>query len=136
MRVLRDLDAVRSFADPDLSPLIERRLQDLAGDDGLDPWEVVFFIVVEPGDSASALDGPLGFSVLCSRFDGVRFNEPGFCRSWELLEEHRCSYEIVIVLSDDGAGAEIFIPKVRGIDPDLLALCQRYATRAQESTEP
>jgi hypothetical protein len=35
---------------------------------------------------------------------------------------------MVFILSDDGFGVEIFVD-MDGIDPDLLAMCQRYAVR-------
>jgi hypothetical protein len=53
------------------------------------------------------------------------------CPLWEFIEEHPTCYEFVIVMSDSGFGAEVFIPKT-GIDADLLALCQLHATPAQE----
>ena len=37
---------------------------------------------------------------------------------------------MVFILNDDGFGIEIFIPKTKGIDADLLAMCAMYAEPA------
>lgn len=129
MLVVRDDASAGGLTDPDLRILIEQRFESLRADGAED---LCYFVVVGPGDAAAELESHLGFSVLRGRVDDHRFDEPEFHRSWEVLEEHPSCYEMVIVLSDDGAGVEVLIPKVPGIDPDLLALCQRHATRAQE----
>jgi len=127
MKVLRDASGVHALNAPDLLPLIEQRLHELATSYDMDPWEVVFFIVMEPGDAASALDIHLGRSVI----GGIDIGDRIFHPAWELLEEHATCYEMVVVLGDDGAGADIFIPKVDGVDPDLLAMCSKYAMPGQ-----
>lgn len=129
MQLVRDGASAAALGDAGMRMLIEQRFAALRADEAED---LCYFIVVEEGDKAEQLGEHLGFSILHSRLDDLRFDEPAFHRSWEVLEEHPSCYEMVIVLSDDGAGVEILIPKVPGIDPDLMALCRRYATRAQE----
>jgi hypothetical protein len=130
MRVIRDADSVAQVSDPDVRQLIQRRIRDLTESGDYELADLAFFIVVEPGDPLSALDAQLGFPVLCNRWDGTRYDEPAFTRSWEILEESAGCFEIVFVLSDDGFGVEIFVPKCEGIDPDLLAMCARFAVPA------
>jgi hypothetical protein len=115
MLVLRDRASIAAIEDPDLRALIEARVESLAEYDDYDLDELVNFVVVEPGDSLPAIDEQLGRPVLGN--------------SHELIEEHAGYYELVYVLSDDGFGIEVFIPKVPGVDPALLAMC---ATNAQE----
>ena len=37
---------------------------------------------------------------------------------------------MVFIISDDGYGIEVWIPKTEGIDPDLLAMCKAFAVPA------
>jgi hypothetical protein len=129
MIVLRDPAQLPRVADPEIRDLIARRIKDLSQDE---PWNADVlgdFIVVEPGDSLASLDQQLGFALLTSRTNGARFGDPDYMPAHEILEEYAGCYEIVIILSDDGYGVEVFVPKV-GADPQLLALCAHYATFA------
>jgi len=54
--------------------------------------------------------------------DDTSFGDVGFTPCFEALEEHARCYEMVFILNDDGYGIDIFIPKVIGIDPELLAM--------------
>lgn len=76
----------------------------------------------------------LGFSVLHSRADSTRYGDPMFYPSFELIEEHPFCFEMVFVLSDDGAGVLVFVPKDIDLDAQLLAMCRQYAVRSQETT--
>lgn len=118
MQVLRDRESVAVISDPGLRGLIEHRVRALDEFDDYELSELVTFIVVEPGDALAAIDEQLGFPVLGNRH--------------ELIEEHAGWYEIVFVLSDDGYGIEVFIPKASGVDPDLLAMC---TTHTKEKTD-
>jgi hypothetical protein len=50
--------------------------------------------------------------------------------SFEWLVEHQSFYEAVFILSDDGFGVDLLIPKVSGIYAELLAMCAKYAVPA------
>ena len=126
MIVVRDLQSAQQISHPQIRELVQQRITDLVGGD-IGAWEFGFFLIVEPGDTLDALTEQLGFDILCNRFDGIRYDQPGFTPSFELIEEFPFCYDIVFVLSDDGYGVEIFIEKVAGIDPDLLGMCQRHA---------
>jgi len=126
MLVIRDSSEIYQLADPEVRDLIRRRMEEFAPDDDL----VTTFLVVEPGDAPGALDAELGFPVLADRADGPRFGDPRFSPSFELVAEHGRWYELVFILSDDGSGAEVFVPKAHGVDPDLLRLCAAYAEPA------
>ncbi len=118
-----DLDRVQ---DAEVRSLIDRRVEDLA--EYVDHFsELVFFVIVESGDSIAAVDSALGFSVLANRFDGIAYGEPDFTPSWDVLEEHVGCYEMVFVLSDDGSGVTLFILKADGVPSQLLALCATFA---------
>ncbi|MBK6928410.1 MAG: hypothetical protein IPH15_13050 [Comamonadaceae bacterium] len=120
MYILKDPHEVSAFIQtyPDraVTTLIQQRLADLLQDDDLPMEELVFFVVPDPGETIQQLVEALGTDL--QTVDGSPL--------WEFLEEHPSCYEFVIVMSDDGFGAEVFIPKT-GMDADLLALCQLHA---------
>ena len=133
MRVIRDANEANSLP-PDLQALVHQRIALLSEDEPYDPAVHGYFIVVDEGDELPALDKQLGFPILSNRFDGCMFGEEGFTPCHEVLEEHASYYEMVFVLSDDGYGVEVFIPKSPAIDPRLTAMCQHYVIKAQEHT--
>jgi hypothetical protein len=80
-------------------------------------------IVVEPGDEIAALERESGCPILHELFGEARFGDPEFSPATEALEEHASCYELVFIFSDEGAGVLIFVPKVDGVAPELLAMC-------------
>jgi len=126
MIVIRDETGLANLGDPEVRRLILERMEEFEPDDDL----VTVFIVVEPGDGVDSLDAELGFPVLADRAGGARFGDPRFWPSFEMVAEHGRWYELVFILSDDGSGAEVFVPKAHGVDPDLLRLCAAYAAPA------
>lgn len=126
MHVIRTESDLLALEDPNLLALIRRRIADTA--EYVDHFsELVFFVIVEPGDN-TAVDASLGFSLLVNRFDGIAFGEPGFTPSWDVLEEHAAYYELVYVLSDDGQGVTVFVTRAEGVSAELLAMCREFTT--------
>lgn len=128
MYVLRDAAAVRAFlmAGPDveLSVLINARMAELA--EYIDEiGELVTFIVAQAGDAVEQIDSALGFGILSNRFDLTPFGSPVFTPSWDALAEHADWFELTYVLSDDGFGMVVYVPKTAA--PALLAMCSRYS---------
>ncbi|MBK7120090.1 MAG: hypothetical protein IPH64_14475 [Comamonadaceae bacterium] len=120
MHILRHAHEVSAFIqtypDQAVTALIQQRLADLLQDDDSPMEELVFFVVPDPGETIQQLVEALGTDL--QTVDGSPL--------WEFIEEHPSCYEFVLVLSQDGFGAEVFISKT-GIDADLLALCQLHA---------
>ena len=88
-----------------------------------------YFLVVEPGDTVEAIDAQVGFPILCNRYTDQRWDQPGFTPSFELVEEFPACYSVVYVLGQDGAGFELFVPKVEGVHPELLAMLEAHKPR-------
>lgn len=130
MQVIRDPLEAANIADPELRTLVQKTIAALSEDYPYDPDELGYFLIVEPGDSLATINAQIGFDILANRWTGIRYDQPGYTQSFEVLDEHTHWFEMVFVLSDDGYGIEVFIPKTEGIDPDLLAMCQRYAVAA------
>ena len=127
MQVLRDLTAIDRVPDPEVRGLIELRIRELSEFSNDVFADLLFFVVVEQGDSIGDVDSVLGFSILSNRFDGTRFGDRGFTPSWDVLAEFDRCYELVYVLGDDGCGVTVLVTKAGGVSACLLAMCREYA---------
>lgn len=131
MKIIRDPADACTITDPELRQLVEATIQGLSEDAPYDPEELGYFVIVEPGDSLVTINAQIGFDILANRWTGIRFDQPRYTQSFEVLEEHAGYFEMVFIISDDGFGIEVFIPKTEGTDgipADLLAMCARFAT--------
>ena len=84
--------------DPSLRKLISKRIEELS-EYTEDLAELIHIHILEPGDTWA-------------------WREP------DVIESHPGWYEITIVLSDDGFGEVLYVPKHPDADPKLLELCQ------------
>lgn len=129
MRVIRDLTKAEHIPHPEIRCLVLERIHEL-GADAFDAQALGYFMVVEEGDSLDTLNAQVGFNLLCNRSSGIRFDAPGFFPSFEFIEEFPDCYDLVFVISDDGYGIEIFVPKGPGSPVDVIAMCQQHSFRA------
>ncbi|QBM74388.1 hypothetical protein E2E30_00465 [Sphingomonas sp. AAP5] len=121
--------ALSSPLDPALAHLLEQRRDQLLEHEGYDLGELAHFVVVAPGDTATATEQALGFDPCANFIDGLRYGEDGFEPSWEWIERHGDWYEAVFVLSDDGFGSVLLVPDESGVEPTLLSLCNHYGRK-------
>ena len=110
MQIIRTQEDAFTITDPELRQLIARVYESVIEF----PEILCFILIVEAGDSIATLDSQLGFPILTT--------------PREILEEHAGYFEMLFVISDDGSGVEVFIPKTAGIAPDLLAMCAQFAS--------
>ena len=103
--------------------LIERRDQ-LGGKIA----DIARFVIIQPGDSLSALETELGFSVFQNPADGTRFGEPDFTPGWEWLADHGYCWEMVFILDDSGFAHAILIHNSPMQNRLLRALCLTYTS--------
>ena len=127
MEVIHDLLSTEQIQDPAIRKLVQQRIDDLGGDK-FDAAVLGYFLVIEPGDNLDAINTQVGYNILANRFTGIRWDQSGFTPSFEFIEEFPACYELVFILDDSGYGIDVFISKGVGVDRDLLAMCQRYAT--------
>jgi hypothetical protein len=116
MIVLRDPSEVCLVTDPDIAAIAEGRFQAMSEEEPYDPDINGPLYVVEPGDTVEQLADMVGFSVL----------DPDV--PFEVLEEHPTCYELVIVPGDGDFAIVLFVPKLDGVCPELLAFCEAHAT--------
>ena len=128
MIIVKTIATIQQIIDIEISELVTQRMEDLGGD-AFDANALGYFFVVESGDTIEAITDQVGFNILCNRFTGIRYDQPGFTPSFEFVEAFPACYDMVFILSDDGYGVEVFVQKANGVPPDLLAMCHRYAVQ-------
>lgn len=119
MHVFRDSGSIRGAVAklPEVAPLLSKRIEELSEYVGDDLSSLVNILVVQPRDTLADVDAALGFAVEDRGVDAI--------------ESHPAWYELTYVLSDDGFGLVLYVPKRPDIDPRLLDLC---ASRTGGST--
>lgn len=128
MQIIRDLQSTHQISNPAIRQLVQQRISDLGGE-AFDSAALGYFLVIEPGDTLDAIGVELGFSILANRFTGIRYDQFGFAPSFEFVEEFPSCYDMVFIISDDGFGIELFIPKAEGVPPDLRIMCRVHAVQ-------
>lgn len=124
---------IDAATDDTLRAVLTQRLHQLGSIEGYDLGDLAHFIIMQPTDSLADLDAALGFSVLENFVDSTPFGDPDFIPSTEWISDHGGWYELTYVLTDDGFGWGIFVPKAETMDERLLAMCAEFSVRdAQE----
>lgn len=103
--------------DPHLQRILRQRFEQLAGY-CCPISDLACFHIFQPGDAVTEL--------LTNLVDGS--SDP----SWEWVEDHGGWFEAPIIRDDSGFGHVFFIPDRDDIDPRLLALCRRDATKKND----
>lgn len=93
----------------ELGELIGLRIEELAEYEVNDLSSFIKILVLETSDALTTVDAELGFSLLG--------------RHCDVAESHRDWFELTLVLSDDGFGVVIYVPKHVDLDPRLTAYC-------------
>ena len=105
-----------------LSARIES-LSDLLGEFPLS--DLMHVMVMETGDTSESLEAALSLPIFTNGL-GLDVSDPAFIPGWEVCEVHAQWYEITFVLSSDGFGMVVYVPKTC-TDATLLDLCERFA---------
>lgn len=103
------VNAKLKILEVELRRLIGERTEELSEFAEFDAPSFIKMIVLEPGDAPRLLDDALGFSF--------------FQRNCDAIENHGEWLELTLVLSDDGAGVILFIPKNSRTDQSILNYC-------------
>ena len=123
MIVLHDNSSIDQISNNAIKVLIRKRIDSL---NELDAADLCNILVVEGSDTLESLSALLTFNILCNRFTGIRFDQEGFTPSFEFIEEFPSCFDMVFVLSDDGFGVELLIPKEEGINSELIEMCRTF----------
>ena len=132
MLVLRSPDDASRIADPEIRNLVKLRFAQICSGETHDPDRHGYMLVVEPGDTVQTIERQSGVPMLTDLFGEARFGDPEFTPAAEVIEDRGTVYELVFIFTDDGYGIEIFVPKVDGVDRELLAMCRQFAVPARD----
>lgn len=102
-------NACASALGSELGDLIGQRIKELAEYEGTDLSCLIKILVLESSDALTEIDAELGFSLLV--------------RHCDVAQSHREWFELTLVLSDDGFGVVVYVPKRSDLDSQLLAYC-------------
>ena len=122
--------AATHHPDAELRHLLPARIESLA--DLLDEFplsDLMHVIVLETGDTFQSLEAALSLPIFTNGL-GLDVSDPAFVPNWEVCEAHAHWYEITFVLSSDGFGVVVYVPKTC-TDATLLTLCDRFAETPQ-----
>ena len=136
MFLLRGPEHVFRVGDPRIRRLVDLRFSQLSTGEPFDSEVHGYFVVVESGDRAENLEEEIGLPILRDTFGETRFGDPDFVPAAEVIEDHGCCFELAFVLNDDGYAVALFVPKVDGVDPELLDMCAAFAVATSETSEP
>jgi hypothetical protein len=111
-----------------LRTLLTQRFIDICQDETYCADDHGEFFLLQPGDTVAAVEAAAGVWITCSGISAARYGDPGFVPCFEVLEEHLCCFELVFILNDGGCGIVLLIPKVAGMDAELMRFCREFAT--------
>jgi hypothetical protein len=118
--------ALNSPIDPRLKRLLRQRREQLGSEYPLE--ELANFSIIEAGDTPADVEQTIGFSVFHNPVDGSRFGEHDWTPGWEWIDDHGFAYELCFILDDSGFGHVVIIPKQKGVAPELIRLCETFAS--------
>lgn len=118
--------ALASDLTPELHALLSARKAALITPLG-DLTDDTVFLVIEAGDTETAIIEHIGQSPLVEPMDGIRFGQPGFRPHWSWLERHECGWFEMILTYGSTFANILLIQDVAGVLPELRAMCRRYA---------
>ena len=114
-----------------IQALVIRRFKELRSPDY--EWaELGYFVVVEPQDTIAELEATHRIAITTGYCCTVNYGQPGFIPSFELIEVHEASYELVFILSDSGFGVTLFVPKLPVTE--LVRFCREFAPVPQAAS--
>jgi hypothetical protein len=112
MTLIQTIEQVHAVGDSSIRELMLARIAELS-DEADDFSEIVNFAVIAGDDDLQQLE---------ERVRSPLTSPPSDYRRADVWEEHEGAYELVYVLSDDGFGVAVFIPKSCVPSPRLLGL--------------
>ncbi|SDD84807.1 hypothetical protein SAMN05444678_1268 [Sphingomonas sp. YR710] len=84
-------------------------------------------IVIQPGDTESAIVEEIGMSPLVNPIDGIRYPSPAFHPGWDWLQRCEGWFIMIDTVADSGFAYVILIQDAEGVLPDLRRLCHAFA---------
>ncbi len=95
--------------------------------DSFDPEEHGYIVIVEPGDDVKTLETETGCPILTDWFRESTYGDEDFAPAFEWLDNQLFCYAMGYILNDSGYALLLIIPKLSGVDSELLKMCRENA---------
>ncbi len=125
MQVIQTLLCLSNIMNVHVRLFLEGRFLGITDGEGLEPDIHGYALLLEPGDKLEDLLLDPEASILKGLVEESPYVIPPEC-----VEEHPDFYDVVFVAGDGDYGITVIIPKLPGVDPELLAICSEIATPA------
>jgi len=112
--------------DPGLRALLSTRIIHYAAA-GL--ASATHILVIQPGDTESAIEREIGFYPTTNIINGVRSGSAAFHPFWDWLQDLGGWFEMIVTIGDSGFAYILLIQDADGVDPELRNLCHTHVTK-------
>lgn len=135
MQVIRRASDVALVRHPAIRDFLAQRIDAMEPDWAPDSWQDYGqFLVLEAGDDPCIVESAHCTRLVSSPFEPSRLGDEGFVPVWDWVEDHGGFYEVAMIVSDAGNFDMVLVPKVPGISPELLRLCEQQADLHRQQT--
>ena len=125
MQVIQTLLCFSNIINVSIRRFLEQRFLRMTGGEELDPGIDGYALIIEPCDKLEDLLVDAEGSILKGLVETSPYLIPP-----ESVEEHPGFFDAVFIPGDGDYAITVVIPKLQGIDPELLAICAEIATPA------
>lgn len=129
MQVIQSLPCFSNIINIPIRHFLKQRFLTIADGEDFDSDIHGYALIVEPGDKLEDLLAKPDSSIIKGLVESSPYVVPPEC-----VEEHPEFYDAVFVPGDGDYGITVIIPKLPGVDPDLLSICAEIATPAPSET--
>lgn len=129
MQVIQSLLCFSTIINVHIRHFLEQRFLSMTGGEEIDPDVHGYALIIEPCDKLEDLLVDPDGSILKGLVETSPYVIPP-----ESVEEHPAFFDVVFIPSDGDYAITVVIPKLQGIDPELLAICAEIATPAPLET--
>lgn len=115
------ITALNLYLPPDLKPILADIVAHTAA---MELLHLTHLVVVEPGDSLTAIEEEIGYSPIANPTDGIRYDRRGFWPYWAYLRRRGSYYELIHPIGNDGFATILLVHEAA--DRDIVSMCERY----------
>lgn len=113
-----------------LADSLQQRFKDMSDGDFYDPKQHGYMVIAEPGDEVSTLETETSCPIFTDWFHESRYGDDDFAPAFEWLDDLPFCYEMGFIANDSGFAIIVIVPKLAGIDAQLLEMCRENTTIA------
>lgn len=107
-----------------LADSLEQHFQALSEPDNYDSQQHGYIVIAEPNDTVALLEKETGCPIFSDWFQDSHYGDEDFAPAYEWLDDQLFCYVMGFTLNDNGFTVLLIIPKLSGVDGQLLKMCQ------------